>query len=205
MSAPIAVTPRKSPRQDRAKATVEAILGATARVLVEEGYDKATTNRIAQVAGVGIGSLYQYFPNKDALVLAVARRHSDEALALLASVVRDLGSAPMPLAVRTFVRAMLRAHCLNPQLHQVLVTQVLRAGMDQVREVEATFRTLVRAYLEAHQAELLPKDLDLAAFVLVTSVEAVTHSVVLEHPELLEGTRLEDEIVAFVLRYLLGA
>src|SRR3954466_5834980 len=67
--------PRRRPRQARAQATVEAIVRATARVLVEEGYDRASTNRIAQAAGVSIGSLYQYFPSKEALVAALVESH----------------------------------------------------------------------------------------------------------------------------------
>jgi AcrR family transcriptional regulator len=59
-------TPRKLPQQDRSKVTVDAILTATAHILTQEGYDRTTTNRIAELAGVSIGSLYQYFPSKEA-------------------------------------------------------------------------------------------------------------------------------------------
>ena len=58
---------------------------ATARILIKEGYDQASTNKIAAVAGVSIGSLYQYFPSKEALVAAVIERHTQE----LSQVVRD--------------------------------------------------------------------------------------------------------------------
>src|SRR3569623_1094019 len=67
--------PRKYASQERSRATVAALVEATARILVAEGFDRASTNRIAEVAGVSIGSLYQYFPGKEALVLAVAERH----------------------------------------------------------------------------------------------------------------------------------
>jgi len=63
------------PQQDRSKVTVDAILTATARILTQEGYDRATTNRIAELAGVSIGSLYQYFPSKEALVTSLAEQH----------------------------------------------------------------------------------------------------------------------------------
>src|SRR5213082_1988183 len=67
--------PRKRPRQDRSKATVDAILTATARILMADGYDRASTNRIALAAGVSVGSLYQYFPSKEALVAALVENH----------------------------------------------------------------------------------------------------------------------------------
>ena len=75
--------PRKTPRQPRSRVTVEAILDAAARILGERGWAGFTTNAAAEVAGVSIGSLYQYFPNKLALVEAVRRRHFEEVLAAL--------------------------------------------------------------------------------------------------------------------------
>lgn len=71
------VAPRKKPRQARARATVDAILIAAAHSLKTEGFEHATTNRIAELAGVSIGSLYQYFPNKVSIVGALRERHSD--------------------------------------------------------------------------------------------------------------------------------
>ena len=68
--------PRKYASQDRSRATVDALVEATARILIREGFDKASTNRIAEVAGVSVGSLYQYFPSKEALVAALIDRHN---------------------------------------------------------------------------------------------------------------------------------
>ena len=74
-----ATKPRKHASQERSRATVDALIEATARILVREGFDKASTNRIAEVAGVGVGSLYQYYPGKEALVAAVIDRHAPPA------------------------------------------------------------------------------------------------------------------------------
>src|SRR5262245_9490004 len=70
--------PRKHASQQRSRATVDALIEATARILVKEGFDSASTNRIAEQAGVSVGSLYQYFPSKEALVAAVIQRHQQE-------------------------------------------------------------------------------------------------------------------------------
>ena len=78
--------PRKHASQQRSRVTVDALIEATARILVKDGFDKASTNRIAEKAGVSVGSLYQYFPSKEALVAAVvhhADRLSDEAFGAL--------------------------------------------------------------------------------------------------------------------------
>jgi AcrR family transcriptional regulator len=81
------IRPRKIPRQARSLVTVEVILDAAALLLVEEGYEQATTSRIAERAGVSIGSLYQYFPNRESVIAAVARR-------LKASIAKPLWLAP---------------------------------------------------------------------------------------------------------------
>src|SRR5688572_25702805 len=77
MLAKTRITPRKKPIQARSQATVGVILDATARVLTREGYDRASTNRIAETAGVSVGSLYQYFRSKESLVAALIDRHHE--------------------------------------------------------------------------------------------------------------------------------
>ena len=86
MAQKLHTTPRKSASQERSRITIDTILEATARVLMKDGYDRASTNRIAAAAGVSIGSLYQYFPSKEALVAAVSERHSREVLQLMRNV-----------------------------------------------------------------------------------------------------------------------
>ncbi|MEI2581644.1 TetR/AcrR family transcriptional regulator [Scytonema sp. PRP1] len=101
----IPTIPRKLPQQDRSKVTVDAILTATARILTEEGYDKASTNRIAELAGVSIGSLYQYFPNKEALVASLVEHHVNEMIDLVESKLKDLFDAPVEVALPELVKA----------------------------------------------------------------------------------------------------
>src|SRR5215472_19289867 len=91
--------PRKKPRQQRSQATVYAILDATARVLCTTGYDRASTNRIALAAGVSVGSLYQYFPSKEALVAALAEQHVEQMTNLVRLKLAEVASAPIPVAV----------------------------------------------------------------------------------------------------------
>src|SRR5258708_25721914 len=101
--------PRKKPKQGRSQATVDAILVATARVLCETGYDRASTNRIALAAGVSVGSLYQYFPSKEALVAALAERHVDEMTSLVKSKLAEVRAVPLHDAVETMIGAMFAA------------------------------------------------------------------------------------------------
>src|SRR5580700_3154791 len=109
MPARAQTTPRKSPRQARSEATVDAVLEATARVLVKVGYDRASTNRIAAEAGVSVGSLYQYFPSKEALVAALVDRHMTEMVGLFEHHFEALSAAPLPVVAEAMVRVMLEA------------------------------------------------------------------------------------------------
>jgi AcrR family transcriptional regulator len=195
--------PRKAAKQERSRATVEAILTATARVLVKEGFDRASTNRIAEQAGVSIGSLYQYFPSKEALVAALIERHVDEMWAVIEPALSRLATAPFPVAARELVGIMLQAHAVDPELHKVLIEQVPRVGrLEHVHDVEARATVLVRAYLDEHRQEIRACNLGLAAFVMVQAVEALTHAVTTHHPTQLAEAQLLDEITTLLVRYL---
>jgi AcrR family transcriptional regulator len=196
-------TPRKSPKQERSRGTIEAILTATARVLVKEGFDKASTNRIADQAGVSIGSLYQYFPSKEALVAALIERHTEEMSSVLTEAFDRVAALPVPEAAREMVALMLRAHSIDPALHRVLIEQVPRVGrLSRIHEVEGRAEQMVRAYLALHRDELRVADLDAAAFLVVSTVEALTHAAVIYHPERLKTETLAAEVTAMVVRYL---
>jgi AcrR family transcriptional regulator len=198
--------PRKHPSQDRSRATVDALVEATARILVRESFDKASTNRIAEEAGVSVGSLYQYFPSKEALVAAVIDRHKQELMQVARDALARVAKLPMKEAVRALVALAIEAHRVDPRLHRVLAEQIPRTG--KLRNVEAFNRenyALFRAYLEGHRDEIRAVDLDLAAFVCVTSIEAITHAAVLHRPEMLAGetsAALVDEATRLIVRYL---
>jgi AcrR family transcriptional regulator len=200
----VRTAPRKKAVQPRAQATVEAILTATARLLVREGYDHASTNRIAEAAGVSIGSLYQYFPSKEALVAALMERHIVEMSDVLHREAARVIDAPIDRAVEHIVRAMLEAHAVNPKLHKVFVEQVPRVGrLERIRDIETKALQLARTLLEYRRAELREGlDLDLAAFIVVATVEALTHAAVLYRPDLLADERMLREVRDVVLRYL---
>jgi AcrR family transcriptional regulator len=195
--------PRKRPRQARSLATVDAILEATAHILVRDGYDRASTNRVATAAGVSIGSLYQYFPSKESLVAALVDRHCEQMLGVLAESAARYASAPLGEAIRAGVAAQIRAHRVDPHLHRVLIEQVPRLGrLDRLAQLNRRAAEMVRSYLEAHREEVRDMDLDTAAFIVVTTVEALCHAVVLDHPERLAEAKLTDEIADVAIRYL---
>ena len=197
-------TPRKRPQQSRSKETVDALLTATARVLVRDGYDKASTNKVAKMAGVSIGSLYQYFPNKEALVAGLIERHFDEMTSLITDHLVDSHDAPIPEVVRALITAIIEAKRLNPKLHRVLRQQVPRLGrIDRMLDMGAKLEHLVKAQLELRKEELRISDLDAAAHVLVHAVDGITNAALFEPHHPIEDDRLVEQMSDLVLRYLL--
>ncbi|HVV40307.1 MAG TPA: TetR/AcrR family transcriptional regulator [Nitrobacter sp.] len=172
--------------------TVDALVEATARILVREGFDKASTNHIADVAGVSVGSLYQYFPGKEALVAAVIERHQQEIMKTVRGELAEVSSQPVETAVRKMIVAAIKAHRVNPKLHRVLAEQIPRVG--KLKDVEIFSRQnfiLFRTYLESRLDELRVDDLELASFVCVTTIEALTHNAVLHETEVLSDKTME--------------
>lgn len=198
--------PRKNALQARSRATVDALVEATARILVRDGFEKASTNRIAEIAGVSVGSLYQYFPSKEALVAAVIDRHNEEIMGLVRTALAEVADLPIDKAVRKLVTIAIEAHRIDPKLHRVLAEQIPRTG--QLKDVEAFNREvhdLVRTYLESRRKEMRKIDLDVATFVCVSSIEAVAHNTVLNGPEMLSEKMvrtLVDETTRMVVGYL---
>jgi AcrR family transcriptional regulator len=199
----VRTTPRKRPRQDRAKATVDSILEATARVLVKQGFDGLNTNAVATSAGVSIGSLYQYFPNKEALVSALLERHMEDMNAVVLAELTRVAKLPVAEAARCVVELSIKAHAVDPALHQVLTEQVPRVGkLAKLRDLDELCHRMVAGLLAARRHELAIRDPDMAAFIIVSAIESVIHRAALLYPQRLRDPRLIDETTLLVTRYL---
>ena len=168
--------PRKRPRQARSRALVQSILESAARVFEERGYHDTNTNDVAELAGVSIGSLYQYFPNKDALLVGLAEQHLEEALPRLRAIAEELRtSAPEPEPLcRAFIAAaadLNRSH----RLHHLLATAPrTEALVERVEQLHVAMSEEVSWHLQriGHPAE----HAGARARVLVVAVDAVVHS-----------------------------
>ncbi len=201
---PDRLKPRKHPLQRRSRALVDAILEAGARVLAERGWEATTTARIAEVAGISIGSLYQYFPDKVSLAAALIERQSEEELAFhverLAGVPED---ASLEAALRAVVASTLAFQAERRALHRALLDAMPHVGRHDllVERVRATALGL-RQLLERHRGAIAHDDLDLATHVLVNAIHSVTHDGILRRPDDLDDARLAREIERLALGYL---
>jgi len=200
-------TPRKRPRQARAVATVDAIVTAAAQVLLAHGYENATTARVAERAGVSVGSLYQYFPNKESLVAELIERHAQDLVSTITHAIDDFPHATLEAGLEAAIGAVIGAHRIDPRLHKILHEQIPRVGrlakaMNAEREIAKAFERLLRRH-----AEELPPACDpaLAAVVVETVIEAIGHKAVLEPRCGLAGAAGAREALRLVRNYLLPA
>ncbi|GHG78395.1 TetR/AcrR family transcriptional regulator [Comamonas sp. JC664] len=194
---------RKQPSQVRSRALVDALIQTTARVLLRDGWQAMTTNRIAQDAGVSVGSLYQYFPNKEALLLALVERIADEMTARLIEVGTALGDATVDEGITTFVRAALDLSRRDAALYRAVLVELPRQGtLELFARVNRRLADALADWLVVRRDELDVADPSLTAHILVTSIDALTDHALLFHPELLDSPRFERELRALMARYL---
>lgn len=196
---------RRKPRQARSRATVEAILEAAARVFVADGIDRATTNQIADVAGVSVGSLYQYFDSKEAIAAELFERSVDAIMSIMSEQLPRFIDAPLEVAIREMVEALLASCRTNPKLQRALSAHAERIGSyEQLYAANLRAEEMLRAYLEARacDGQGRPLDLDVAAFVIVQAVDGIMLAATLRRPELLDDDRLVDATTELVRRYV---
>lgn len=205
MERPIDSGPRRSPAQSRSRNTVATILDAAARVFAKQGYAQGTTNRIAERAGVSIGSLYEYFPSKDAILVALAEAHIAEAKRVLRETAAELARAPRDVeaTVRAIVKTTVTLHELAPALHRVFFEQALRSP--RIRSMATAVEQRSIAWWERYlrtQREIAIRDPALAAAMVFQTIETMTHKVVIHGDGSIPMHRYVEEVVALVVGYL---
>jgi AcrR family transcriptional regulator len=193
------LSPRKTPRQERSRATVEAILEAATDILVRHGYATLTTNRVAERAGVNIASLYQYFPSKEAIVAELRKRHVAEQRAAAAQALTEHRGKGLEAAIQALVSTGLAVHAVAPALHQAFTEQLPDRRSRMTAPDEAPMAD-VRRLLEQAAVDL--PDKELALWMIDTVAHAVIHRAAVERPKDLSSELLASELSALLLRYL---
>jgi AcrR family transcriptional regulator len=195
--------PRRKPRQVRAELTRERILAAAAHVFTEHGYAAGTTNRIAEHARISIGSLYQYFPNKDAILAELLVRHIDRGTWTQADQL-DLSAGSLEATVRALVRDAIDNHSDDPQLLRIMIeeasfSQELLDAIDRHGRIRVgQLRDLLTRHPDVHV-----RDVDTAAELILFTVEMNTHKLMAD-PRTIAIETFERELVDMVTRYLRG-
>jgi len=182
---------------------VDHILEAAAQVLVEDGYDGATTNRIAQRAGVSIGSLYQYYPNKEAVVAALFDRLSEKAMRLAQEHLSKVARAPLPLAIRGAIGVIVELYRSSPELIEMTLDRLPELDKaERFRMYRERFATLMSAYLQSRRQEIRDGDLAHIAWTAANVTELMIFRIMREKPDYLSTERLLAETGELLIRYL---
>jgi AcrR family transcriptional regulator len=168
--------PRKQPRQARAQATVDAIFEATIQVLLAEGLQRLTTIKVAERSGVSVGTLYQYYPHKQALLFAVLERHLERIGATVRAAAEAVHGTPLATMVPALVEAFVRAK--TERVDEARALYVVAGELDTrelVRAVEKRSRATLEAML-ATAADARFDDLSMAAFVFHAALVGPTRA-----------------------------
>jgi AcrR family transcriptional regulator len=199
---PAALAARKSPSQERSQATVDAILDATARLLEQHGYARLTTNHVARKAGISIGSLYQYFPNKESLCHALAERHygrhAQRYLECLSGVARE----PVEAQVRALVRVSCDVAREDPALAKNLYGELSRfGGLDPMKRMREVIEQALAERYRSLPARWRPANPEMVAFIVTVACSQIIGDAVLRKPEWLGDDAFVDEVSTLVLGY----
>lgn len=197
---------RKRPSQGRSRSTVTSILEAADRILRADGYAAASTNRVARVAGFSVGSLYQYFRDKQSIVGALI----DRALAAEASELADLlerDARPRPAdLVRDAFTLLLARRAASAHLYRALDAHAseLRVGsvLDHIVGSQAPLLSDTLQRVAAHAMPRSPRSVDGRTFVIARLLAAVSYALAVDHPQGLDPLTLREELGQSVERFL---
>jgi AcrR family transcriptional regulator len=200
--------PRRKPRQRRAEDTIVVLYDATERVVSKKGFHAATTNEIARVAGVSIGTLYHYFPTKESLVAAVVHRMWQAELDACMAHAAAFTEGPLEDAVRVTIEALAGVVRAKVPLYRAWYGEASHLGdLDAGLAMTDQAIDFLRAALEARRVRglaLRPHDLGFAADLVVKTAVAVVRTASRDWPAQLEDGTLARELSAMLTRYLLG-
>jgi len=196
--------PRREPRQARAKETVAAVLQAAAEVFGSVGLARATTNRIAERAGVSIGSLYQYFPDKAALLRALREQHHEEVHVSLDAAMEALADPRVPLGegLRRLMGELVYMHEKDPGLHRLLGETLPDEECDEVEETERYARGVVEILRGRPEVDV--RNPEIAAYVVVRTVDSLMVWATHHAPEGFDQHAFVEESARMLEGYLLG-
>lgn len=172
-------TRRRRPKQQRSRLMVDFILEAASQVFDEEGYNGATTNMIAERAGISIGSLYQYFPNKGALILELRLAHRAHVLKTVETAMATSDHLPLPDAIRKIVDANFQVHLNAPRLNAAFEEQTPAQTLsDDPDGFHRKIDTAATSFLQVRKNEISAPDLKTAGFVIQNLIPAVLHAAI---------------------------
>lgn len=196
------LSPRKKPSQARSGFTVEAIFDATIQVLLEHGIERLTTTRVADRAGVSVGTLYQYFPNKDALLAAVLERHLLRVVEAVEQVAASSKKLPIASVTKALIQAFFEAKFADPEASRALYALVNRLdGIELVARLTQRSQ-LALCEMLASASDYRFTELSTISFVLATSVVGPVQGLLTSHAESVVVNTVQQQLEQMLTAYL---
>lgn len=191
---------RKLPTQSRSKITVEAILQATTHILLAGGTNALTTNHVAERAGVSIGSLYQYFPNKESLIAALIEQHVQQEVDCLSGVINDWNGELNESLFRKLIETLIQIHLDDIELTKLLHQQVNSLECrEALRKATRMFEQIIASLLAIKMSK--PEDdrlIKAKAFIITNTIDSLVQIALIEDTKMLSDSIFVDELVALV-------
>ncbi|MBL7665245.1 MAG: TetR/AcrR family transcriptional regulator [Bacteriovoracaceae bacterium] len=194
---------RKEPNQDRAVSTVDAILTATTHILDTKGFEETSTNKIAEKAGVSIGSLYQYFPNKESIIAMMLERHINKQAAKLEARVADLTTANLEETIRALLKVVFEEKRNSPKINRILAQRF--AALNQLDVMIKTDDYLVEVFkrnIKPYEAEIRMENLDMSLYLVVQMAKLLPISLLFSKRYTIEDEAVFEECVQLIYRFL---
>ena len=201
----VAFEPRKTPIQARSTVTVEAISEATIQVLLSHGTERLTTTRVAQRAGVSVGTLYQYYPNKQSLLFAVLENHLSNVIVRLETACENACHKPLAEMIREMVEAFVDAKMdradISVALYQVAIDV---GGPALIKQIQQRSRKTVEAMLETASDIKSPPD-KLAIDIMLSAMAGAMRSLLEAGPAPATVRKAREQLVLLCQSYMTAA
>jgi AcrR family transcriptional regulator len=197
------VPPRKRPTQARARRTVDLILEAAAQILAHEGEDELMTNRVAERAGFSIGTLYQYFPNRESVLDALIERERESSDRRIRAALAEIEPSGITETVRQIVRILINSFARHGRVRKRFAISITRLAVTRGHPTKLDL--IAGAIVEAWRDPLLRTERKLSddeAFVLTRAVLGTLRAAVLEDSPRLKTQGFEDAVVRLILGFL---
>lgn len=198
------IFPKKSPKRRSSRSLVSAILTTTARILETGDYAKVTTNRIAKLAGVSIGSVYEYFPSKEALIGAIVDQAIERNQKRFEARLNDCDGYSFDELIGVMVQAAADSYLRNRKIRAIMFEQAPQLQKtEHVLKLRKHMTAQLKQVVERYKGEVRPKNREVAAFVSVNAVLGVFQMMLLDYPDGIKETELVREVAILVRRYFL--
>lgn len=197
------LSPRKQPNQERSRVTVDSIIRATAHILEREGFEKTSTNKIAEKAGVSIGSLYQYFPTKEAILSVMMENHVNKELEMINRILSEKKSHNLKETIHAIIFAAVESKRQQSRFTRIFAQKVFTLDkMDLLKRVDEKLIETFKQYLAPFEAQLRTENLDLSLQLIIQTIKLVPVALMFQNRQQLDDPRVVEELVHMAYQYI---